>query len=119
MNRLAGCIDRGLDVSRDALGQVGLYAQDLQAVDTTLKPSDAVTAEDIRDAAENRELPGFFHRAESRDRLGARLSALLISHQAGVWAIDVMPGFVRSFSRRQTIPHKSVSSNIRLEWAYA
>ena len=46
MNRLAGCIDRGLDVSRDALEQVGLYAQDLQAVDTTLKPSDAVTAEE-------------------------------------------------------------------------
>lgn len=46
MNRLAGCIDRGLDVSRDALAQVGRYAQDLQAVDTTLKPSDAVTAEE-------------------------------------------------------------------------
>jgi len=40
LNRLAGCIDRGLDVSRDALEQVGRYAQDLQAVDTTLKPSD-------------------------------------------------------------------------------
>ena len=46
MNRLAGCIDRGLDVSRDALAHVGRYAQDLQAVDTTLKPSDAVTAEE-------------------------------------------------------------------------
>ena len=46
MNRLAGCIDRGLDVSRDALEHVGLYAHDLQAVDTTLKPSDAVTAEE-------------------------------------------------------------------------
>jgi hypothetical protein len=46
LNRLAGCIDRGLDVSRDALAQVGRYAQDLQAVDTTLKPSDAVTAEE-------------------------------------------------------------------------
>jgi hypothetical protein len=46
LNRLAGCIDRGLDVSRDALGQVGQYAQDLQAVDTTLKSSDAVTAEE-------------------------------------------------------------------------
>ena len=46
MNRLAGCIDRGLDVSRDALEQVGLYAQDLQAIDTTLKPSEAVTAEE-------------------------------------------------------------------------
>ena len=46
MNRLAGGIDRGLDVSRDALEQVGLYAQDLQAIDTTLKPSEAVTAEE-------------------------------------------------------------------------
>jgi hypothetical protein len=46
LNRLAGGIDRGLDVSRDALEQVGRYAQDLQAVDTTLKPSDAVTAEE-------------------------------------------------------------------------
>jgi len=46
LTRLAGCIDRGLDVSRDALEHVGLYAQDLQAVDTTLKPSDAVTAEE-------------------------------------------------------------------------
>ena len=46
MNRLAGCIDRGLDVSRDALEQVGLYAQDLQAIDTTLKPSESVTAEE-------------------------------------------------------------------------
>jgi hypothetical protein len=46
LNRLAGCIDRGLDVSRDALEQVGLYAQDLQAIDTTLKPSEAVTAEE-------------------------------------------------------------------------
>jgi hypothetical protein len=46
LNRLAGCIDRGLEVSRDALDQVSLYAQDLQAVDTTLQPSDAVTAEE-------------------------------------------------------------------------
>jgi hypothetical protein len=46
LNRLAGCIDRGLDVSRDALEHVGRYAQALQAVDTTLKPSDAVTAEE-------------------------------------------------------------------------
>lgn len=46
MNRLAGCIDRGLDGSRDALEQVGRYAQDLQAVDITLKPSEAVTAEE-------------------------------------------------------------------------
>jgi len=32
LKRLAGCIDRGLTVARDALEQVGLYAQDLQAV---------------------------------------------------------------------------------------
>ena len=48
MNRLAGCIDRGLDVSRDALEQVGRYAQDLQAGDATLRSSDAVTAEERR-----------------------------------------------------------------------
>jgi hypothetical protein len=46
LHRLAGCIDRGLAVSRDALEQVGRYTQDLQAVDTTLKPSEAVTAEE-------------------------------------------------------------------------
>ena len=36
LKRLAGCIDRGLAVSRDALEHVGLYAQDLQAVDGIL-----------------------------------------------------------------------------------
>jgi hypothetical protein len=46
LNRLAGCIDRGLEVSRDALEHVGRYAQHLQAVDATLRPSDAVTAEE-------------------------------------------------------------------------
>ena len=46
MNHLAGYLDRGLDVSRDALEQVGRYAQDLQAVDATLRPSDVVTAEE-------------------------------------------------------------------------
>jgi len=46
LNRLAGCIDRGLDVSREALEHVGRYAQDLQAVDATLRPSDGVTAEE-------------------------------------------------------------------------
>jgi hypothetical protein len=46
LNRLAGCLDRGLDVSRDVLEHVGRYAQDLQAVDTTLRPSEAVTAEE-------------------------------------------------------------------------
>ena len=49
MNRLAGCIDRGLDVSRDALEHVGRYAQDLQAVNATLGPSDAVPAEERRE----------------------------------------------------------------------
>ena len=39
-------MDRGLDVSRDVLEHVGRYAQDLQAVDTTLRPSEAVTAEE-------------------------------------------------------------------------
>jgi len=46
LNRLAGCIDHGLDVARDALEQVGRYAHDLQAVDATLKPSDALTAQE-------------------------------------------------------------------------
>ena len=46
MKRLAGCIDRGLEGSRNALEQVGRYAQDLQAVDATLRPSDVVTAEE-------------------------------------------------------------------------
>jgi hypothetical protein len=39
-------MDRGLVVAHDALDHVGLYAQDLQAVDATLRPSDAVTAEE-------------------------------------------------------------------------
>ena len=43
MKRLAGCIDRGLAVSRDALAHVGLYAQDLQAVDGILGPSATAT----------------------------------------------------------------------------
>jgi len=43
LKRLAGCIDRGLAVSRDALAQVGLYAQDLQAVDGILRPSATAT----------------------------------------------------------------------------
>jgi hypothetical protein len=43
LKRLAGCIDRGFAVSRDALEQVGLYAQDLQAVDGTLRPSATAT----------------------------------------------------------------------------
>ena len=36
--RLAGCIDRGLDIAREPLAQVGRYAKDIQAVDDTLKP---------------------------------------------------------------------------------
>jgi hypothetical protein len=43
LKRLAGCIDRGLAVSRDVLAQVGLYAQDLQAVDSLLRPSTTAT----------------------------------------------------------------------------
>jgi hypothetical protein len=43
LKRLAGCIDRGLAVSRDALAQVGLYAQDLQAVHGILGPSATAT----------------------------------------------------------------------------
>ena len=43
LKRLAGCIDRGLAVSRDVLAQVGLYAQDLQAVDSILRPSATAT----------------------------------------------------------------------------
>ena len=46
MKRLAGCIDRGLDVARDALKQVGQYVKDLQAVDRTLRPSDEATGEE-------------------------------------------------------------------------
>jgi hypothetical protein len=46
LKRLAGCIDRGLAVSRDALEHVGLYAQDLQAVDGILRPSDAASGEE-------------------------------------------------------------------------
>jgi len=43
LTRLAGCIDRGLDVAREPLTQVKAYVQDLQAVDSTLRPSDEVT----------------------------------------------------------------------------
>jgi len=46
LKRLAGCIDRGLEVSRDAVEHVGLYAQDLQAVDDTLRPSATATGEE-------------------------------------------------------------------------
>ena len=46
MTRLASCIDRGLDVVQASLTPVKAYVQDLQAVDATLRPSDAVTAEE-------------------------------------------------------------------------
>ncbi len=46
MKRLVGCIDRGLAVAHDALEHVGLYAQDLQAVDGILRPSDTASGEE-------------------------------------------------------------------------
>jgi len=46
LKRLVGCIDRGLAVAHDALEQVGLYAQDLQAVDGILRPSDTASGEE-------------------------------------------------------------------------
>lgn len=46
MKRLAGCIDRGMKVAREALTQVGHYVQDLRAVDGLLKPSDGATGEE-------------------------------------------------------------------------
>jgi hypothetical protein len=46
VKRLAGCIDRGLDVVRTALQHVGHYAKDLQAVESILKPSDEATGEE-------------------------------------------------------------------------
>jgi hypothetical protein len=46
LKRLAGGMDRGLAVARDALEHVGLYAQDRQAVDGLLRPSDAATGEE-------------------------------------------------------------------------
>ena len=46
MKRLAGCINRGLEVAREALTQVGHYVQDLRTVDGLLKPSDEATGEE-------------------------------------------------------------------------
>jgi hypothetical protein len=43
LTRLAGCIERGLDVARESLTQVRAYVRELQAVDSTLRPSDEVT----------------------------------------------------------------------------
>jgi hypothetical protein len=46
LKRLAGCINRGLEVAREALTQVGHYVQDLRTVDGLLKPSDEATGEE-------------------------------------------------------------------------
>jgi len=46
LKRLVGCIDRGLDVVWAALRQVGHYVKDLQAVESTLRPSDEATEEE-------------------------------------------------------------------------
>jgi hypothetical protein len=46
LKRLAGCIDRGLEVAREALTQVWHYVQDLRTVDGLLKPSDKATGEE-------------------------------------------------------------------------
>jgi hypothetical protein len=46
LKRLAGCIDRGMKVAREAWTQVGHYVQDLRAVDRLLKPSDEATGEE-------------------------------------------------------------------------
>jgi hypothetical protein len=43
LTRLAGCIERGLDAAREPLTQVRAYVRELQAVDSTLRPSDEVT----------------------------------------------------------------------------
>ena len=46
MKRLVGCIDRGLDVAREALKQVTQYIKDLQAVESTLRPREEATGEE-------------------------------------------------------------------------
>jgi hypothetical protein len=46
LKRLAGCIDRGLEVACEALTQVGHYVQDLRAVDGLLRPSNEATGEE-------------------------------------------------------------------------
>jgi hypothetical protein len=43
LTRLGGCIERGLDAAREPLTQVRAYVRELQAVDSTLRPSDEVT----------------------------------------------------------------------------
>jgi hypothetical protein len=81
LNRLAGCIDRGLDVSRDALEHVGRYAQDLQAVDATLRPSDAVTAEERK--AQFRSLQEAWQ--SSLDPVHQHFAKMRSSFEAGVF----------------------------------
>jgi hypothetical protein len=46
LKRLAGCIDRGLEVAHEALTHVGHSVQDLRAVDGILKPNDEATGEE-------------------------------------------------------------------------
>jgi hypothetical protein len=46
LQRLVGCIDRGLEVAREALQQVAQYGKDLQAVDRPLRPSEEATGEE-------------------------------------------------------------------------
>jgi hypothetical protein len=46
LKRLAGCIDRGLEVARETLTQVGHYVQALRVVDALLRPSDEATGEE-------------------------------------------------------------------------
>ena len=81
MNRLTGCIDRGLDVSRDALEHVGRYAQDLQAVDATLRPSDVGTAEERK--AQFRSLQGAWQ--SSMDPVHQHFAKMMSSFEPGVF----------------------------------
>ncbi len=46
MKRLAGCLDRGLHVARDALQPVSQDVKDLRSVDDTLRPRDEATREE-------------------------------------------------------------------------
>ena len=46
MKRLAGCMDRGMQVAREAWTHVGHSVQDLRAVDGLLQPSDEATGEE-------------------------------------------------------------------------
>ena len=71
MNRLAGCIDRGLHVARDALKPVSQYVKDLQSVDDTLRPSDEATRKEreaqfvsLQEAWQSRVDPVYQHFAK-------------------------------------------------------